>query len=198
MRNHILIFNTITVMLILVIIGLQDSVLLPYVEVMYVIITFAESYFVLQNYDFEKGVPFYTAFFKLINTIIILVSPLAALVIHIVTNAYIYSHIKSLKRRDKRLKFDYTVNNVIPGPLLLKVVASFLSPLLFIVLTALASFRIREKLLSVERIDILKYIVLADVLVLVMLFTRLSIVSFLIYVIMLIIFEFIPIEKRLR
>ncbi len=197
MKQGVLIFYALTTALMAMIVGFQDSFLLAYLEVLYVLFIFAESYYVLQNYDFDHGIPFYATFIKLANTITVLISPIAALIVHIVIHIYIYSHIRGLDKRHKRLKYDYTVNNVIPGPFLLKLFASFLSPLLFIPITILGSLRIKQKLNVVKRPDLFKYFIIADIAVLVILLTRLHVVAFLIYMIMLVIFEFIPIENKI-
>lgn len=198
MKYPVLIFYTITTLLLGLVIGLHDTIMLPYLEVLFVVFAFAESYFILQNFDFDHGLPLVATFVKLLNTITILFAPVVAMIVHIIVNVYIYIHIRGLDRRHKRLKYHYTVNNVIPGPFLLKIFASFLNPLYFVILTVLGTMRIGQKLRLVDRIDILKYIVLADVVVLLLLFTRYDIVAFLIYMNMLIIFEFVPIEKQLE
>ncbi len=198
MKYHVLIFYALTTVLLGLVILLQDTIFLPYVEVLYVVFTFAESYYVLQNYDFDHGIPFVATFVKLANTITILIAPIIAMIIHLVIHIYIYSHIRGLDRRHKRLKYDYTVNNVIPGPLLLKIFASFLSPALFVVITILGTMRVRQKLNLVKRNDILKYVLAADVVVFLMLLTRYDVVGFLIYMIMLIIFEFVPVENKIE
>lgn len=197
MKQAALIFYGLTTVLIGLILVFQDSFLLAYLEVFYVLFIFAESYYVLQNYDFDHGIPFYATFIKLANTITVLISPLAAFIIHIIIHIYIYSHIRGLDKRHKRLKYDYTVNNVVPGPFLLKLFASFLSPILFVPLTILGSLRIRQKLILVKRMDLLKYFILGDIAVLIILLTRLHVVAFLVYMIMLIIFEFIPVENKI-
>lgn len=197
MKYPVLIFYLITTGLLTLIIVFQDSSLLPYLEVLYIVFTFAESYFVLQNYDFDHGIPFVTTFIKLANTITIPVFPAFAMIVHIIVDLYIYTHIRGLDRRHKRLKYDYTVNNVIPGPILLKIFASFLSPLLFLIITILCNLRIVQNLKTVKRIDLVKYIFLADLAVFGILLTSRSIVGFLVYMIMLVLFEFIPIENRL-
>lgn len=198
MKYPVLIFYTITTLLLGLVIGLHDTIMLPYLEVLFVVFTFAESYFILQNFDFDHGLPLIATFVKLLNTITIMFAPVVAIVVHIIVNIYIYIHIRGLDRRHKRLKYHYTVNNVIPGPFLLKIFASFLNPLYFLILTILGTMRIGQKLRMVDRIDVLKYIVLADVVVLLLLFTRYNIIAFLIYMSMLIIFEFVPIEKQLE
>lgn len=198
MKYPVFIFYSITTLLLGLAIILQDTILLPYIEVLFVVFTFAESYFILQNYDFDHGLPLIATFIKLTNTITILISPLFALVVHVITNVYIYTHIRGLDRRHKRLKYHYTVNNVIPGPFLLKVFASFLTPLYFLILTILGTMRIGQKLRLVESTYILKYIILADVVVLVLLFTEYDVIAFLVYMAMLIIFEFIPVKKQLE
>ncbi len=197
MKQAALIFYGITTVLIGLILVFQDSFLLAYLEVFYVLFIFAESYYVLQNYDFDHGIPFYATFIKLANTLTVLISPLAAFIIHIIIHIYIYSHIRGLDKRHKRLKYDYTVNNVVPGPFLLKLFASFLSPILFVPITILGSLRIRQKLILVKRTDLLKYFILGDIAVLIILLTRLHVVAFLVYMIMLIIFEFIPVENKI-
>lgn len=197
MKYQVLIFYAITTVLLALVIALDGSSLIPYIEVLYVVFTFAESYFVLQNYDFDHGIPFVATIIKLANTITILVFPVIALIVHLVVHVYIYVHIRGLDRRHKRLKYHYTVNNVIPGPILLKIFASFLSPLLFLGIVLLSDMRIRQKLSLVKRTDLFKYILLADVVVFVILLTPLYNVAFLIYMIKLIIFEFVPIENKL-
>ncbi len=197
MKQAALIFYGLTTVLIGLILVFQDSFLLAYLEVFYVLFIFAESYYVLQNYDFDHGIPFYATFIKLANTLTVLISPLVAFIIHIVIHIYIYSHIRGLDKRHKRLKYDYTVNNVVPGPFLLKLFASFLSPILFVPITILGSLRIRQKLILVKRTDLFKYFILADIAVLIILLTRLHVVAFLVYMIMLIIFEFIPVENKI-
>ncbi len=197
MKQAALIFYGLTTFLIGLILVFQDSFLLAYLEVFYVLFIFAESYYVLQNYDFDHGIPFYATFIKLANTLTILISPLAAFIIHVIIHIYIYSHIRGLDKRHKRLKYDYTVNNVVPGPFLLKLFASFLSPMLFVPITILGSLRIRQKLILVKREDLFKYFILADIVVLIILLTRLHVVAFLVYMIMLIIFEFIAIENKI-
>lgn len=197
MKYPLLIFYTITTVLLVLIIALGQSPILPYLEVLYVVFTFAESYFVLQNYDFDHGVPIVATFIKLANTITIIVFPLFALIVHLIVNVYIFTHVRGLDRRHKRLKYDYTINNVIPGPFLLKVFASFLSPTLFIVIVLLSNLRIRQKLNAAERSHLLKYILMTDLAVFIMLLSPLAYVSFLVYMISLIIFEFTPIEKKL-
>ncbi|WOO88948.1 hypothetical protein R2F61_08780 [Mollicutes bacterium LVI A0078] len=197
MKYPVLIFYTLTTLLLVLVNILQDSFLLPYIEVIFVVFSFAESYYVLQNYDFDHGVPFTATILKLANTITILVAPLLALVFHLVVHIYLYTHIRKRTRRETRLKYHYTVNNVIPGPFLLKVFASFLSPLLFIGITLLANMRIYQKLVLVKRTDLLKYIILVDIIVFIIMLTNISVIAFLVYMIMLIIFEFVPIEQKL-
>lgn len=198
MKSHVLIFYAITTILLVLVNLLQDSFLLPYIEVFFVVFTFAESYYVLQNYDFDHGIPFIATFLKLFNTIMIIVAPLFALVFHIIIHIYIYSHIRGLNSRYARLKYEYTVNNVIPGPLLLKVFAAFLSPTFFIMLSILADMRIRQKLNLVRRADLLLPIILADVAVLLIKLTDLSYAAFLVYMIFLIMFEFTPIQIKIE
>lgn len=197
MKYPVMIFYMITTALLALIIGFHDSVLLPYFEVLYVVFTFAESYFVLQNYDFDHGIPFVTTFFKLANTITISILPAFAMVVHLIVDIYTYSHIRGLDRRHKRLKYDYTVNNVIPGPILLKTFASFLPPLIFLILTILCNLRVNQKLKLVKRPDLLKFIFIADFAVLSLLLTSHRDVGFLVYMIMLVLFEFIPIKNKL-
>lgn len=197
MKSHVLIFYAITTILLVLVNLLQDSFLLPYIEVFFVVFTFAESYYVLQNYDFDHGIPFVATFFKLFNTITIIVAPLFALVFHIIVHIYIYSHIRGLNSRYARLKYEYTVNNVIPGPFLLKVFASFLSPTLFIMITILADMRIKQKLTIVKRLDLMLPIILSDVAVLLIMFTNLGVAAFLVYMIFLIMFEFTPIQNKI-
>lgn len=197
MKYPVLIFYTITTALLGAILAMQGSGVLPYLEVLYVVFTFAESYYVLQNYDFDHGLPLVATFIKLVNSITILVLPVFTLVIHIIVNTYIYVHIRGLDRRHKRLKYAYTVNNVIPGPFLLKIFASFLSPILFLVIIVLSNFRIYQKFKLVKRGDLFKYIALIDTIVFIILLTPANQVGFLVYMIELIIFEFIPIENKL-
>lgn len=196
MKIHIAIFYTITSLLLILVNILQASFILPYLEVFYVVFTFAESYYVLQNYDFDHGIPFIATFIKLVNTMTVLVFPLVALVIHLIIHIYIYSHIRGLDSRETRLKYAYTVNNVIPGPLVLKIFASFLTPTLFLMLVIIADLRIHQKLKQVGRLDIIKPIVVSDFFVLVIIVTQTNAVAFLIYMIGLILFEFIPIENK--
>ncbi len=197
MKYPVLIFYTLTFILLALVNVLQDSILLPYIEVLFVVFSFAESYYVLQNYDFDHGIPFTATILKLANTITILVAPFAALVFHLIVHIYLYTHIRKRTRRETRLKYAYTVNNVIPGPFLLKVFASFLSPLFFIGITVLANLRIRQKLVLVKRTDLLKYIIVVDIIVFIIMLTSLNFTAFLVYMIMLIIFEFVPIENKL-
>lgn len=197
MKYPVMIFYLITTTLLALIIGLQDTTIVPYLEVLYVVFTFAESYFVLQNYDFDHGIPFVTTFFKLANTITISILPAFAMVVHLIVNIYMYTHIRGLDRRHKRLKYHYTVNNVIPGPIVLKTFASFLPPMIFLVLTILCNLRVNQKLKLVKRQDLLKYIFIADFAVLSFLLTSHRDVGFLVYMIMLVLFEFIPIENKL-
>lgn len=197
MKYQVLIFYAITTALLGLVIALDGSVLIPYIEVLYVVFTFAESYFVLQNYDFDHGIPFVATIIKLANTLTILIFPVIALIIHLIVHIYIYSHIRGLDRRHKRLKYHYTVNNVIPGPILLKIFASFLSPAFFLGIALLSDLRIHQKLNLVKRTDLLKYILITDLVVLIILLTPLHNVAFLIYMIKLITFEFIPVEIKL-
>lgn len=197
MKKPVLIFYAITTILLILVVLLGESPVVSYIEVLYVVFTFAESYYVLQNYDFDHGIPIYTSFFKLVNTITVLVFPIVTLVCHILLHAYIYNHIRGLNQRDKRLKYDYTVNNVIAGPFLLKLFASFLGPFLYVCITALGTLRIRQKLDKVDKLDVLWIVVLSDIVVFIIMFTTLQSVAFLIYMIMLIIFEFTPVEKKL-
>ncbi|WOO87157.1 hypothetical protein RZE82_08570 [Mollicutes bacterium LVI A0039] len=197
MKKPVRNFYLITTLLLIAIIGLEQTIIAPYIRVLYIVFTFAESYFVLQNYDFDHGIPYVATFFKLANTLTVLVYPLGGLVVHLVIHIYIYSHIRGLVRRPKRLKYDYTINNVIPGPFLLKVFASFVQPTAFVAIIILANLRIRQKLGMVKRVDLFKYILMVDLVVLIILFTSLSKVAFLIYMITLILFEFIPIEHKI-
>lgn len=197
MKYQVLIFYAITTALLGAIIGLDGTIFVPYLEVLYVVFTFAESYFILQNFDFDHGIPFAATIIKLVNTLTILVFPVVALIVHVIVHIYIYVHIRGLDRRHKRLKYDYTVNNVIPGPFLLKIFASFLDPIFFLGIALLSDLRIRQKLALVSRLDLFKYILLVDIVVFIILLTPLHNVAFLIYMIKLIIFEFIPIENKL-
>ncbi len=197
MKYQVLIFYAITTALLGAIIGLDGTIFVPYLEVLYVVFTFAESYFILQNFDFDHGIPFAATIIKLVNTLTILVFPIVALIVHVIVHIYIYVHIRGLDRRHKRLKYDYTVNNVIPGPFLLKIFASFLDPIFFLGIALLSDLRIRQKLALVSRLDLFKYILLVDIVVFIILLTPLHNVAFLIYMIKLIIFEFIPIENKL-
>lgn len=197
MKYPVIIFYSITTALLGAILALQGSAAMPYLEVLYIVFIFAESYFVLQNYNFDHGLPLIATFIKLVNSITILVMPIFTLIVHILVNTYIYMHIRGLDRRHKRLKYEYTVNNVIPGPFLLKIFASFLSPILFLVIIVLTNFRIRDKFNRVKRSDLFKYLVIIDVVVFMMMLTPAHQIAFLVYMITLIIFEFIPIENKL-
>lgn len=197
MKKPVFIFYTITTLMLVLICLFQSSFLLPYVEVAYILFTFAESYYVLQNYDFNHGIPFGATIIKLLNTLIVMYHPLIGLIIHLLIHMYIYVHIRQLDKRDTRLKYDYTINNVIPGPFVLKLFAAFLPPFFFIIIALVADLRIVQKFKMANCMRFLKYIVLVDVFVLVVKFTSLSIYAFLGYMIMLIIFEFIEIEKKL-
>lgn len=197
MKKPVLIFYSITTILLILVVLLGDSKLVSYIEVLYVVFTFAESYYVLQNYDFDHGIPVYTSFFKLVNTITVLVFPVVTLVCHVLLHAYIYNHIRGLNRRDKRLKYDYTVNNVIAGPFLLKLFASFLGPFLYVCITILGTLRIRQKLHKVDRINVMWIVIVSDLAIFIIMFTRLQAEAFLVYMIMLIIFEFTAVEKKI-
>lgn len=197
MKYPVLIFYAITTVLLGAIITLQGYALLPYLEVIYIVFIFVESYFVLQNYDFDNGLPLVATFIKLINSVTILVLPIVTLIVHVLVNAYIYMHIRGLDRRHKRLKYKYTVNNVIPGPFLLKIFASFLSPILFLVIIILTNFNIYHKFKLVIRGDLFKYLIIIDTIVFMILLTSVHQIGFLVYMITLIIFEFIPIENQL-
>lgn len=197
MKKPVFIFYTITTLMLVLICLLQSNFLLPYVEVAYVLFTFAESYYVLQNYDFNHGIPFGATIIKLLNTLIVMYHPLIGLIIHLLIHIYIYVHIRQLDKRDTRLKYDYTINNVIPGPFVLKLFAAFLPPFFFIIIALVADLRIIQKFKMADCMKFLKYVILVDIFVLIVKFTSLSIYAFLGYMIMLIIFEFIEIEKKL-
>lgn len=198
MKIQVLIFYGITTLLLSFTNLLGDASIVGYLQVLYVVFTFAESYFVLQNFDFKHGLPYFATFFKLLNTIVIFAFPKVAFVLHIIVHVYIYSHIRGLDKRHKRLKYDYTVNNLIPGPLVLKIFCSFLNPLYFVVITILASLRIYQKVRMVNAFRILTAFVICDIVVLILKFTIFNKVAFLIYMVMLILFEFIPLNNKLK
>lgn len=195
MKKQLLIFYGIVTSLVLLIIFLEDTIFLPYLQVLYVVFTFAESYFVLQNWNFDHGVPYVATFIKLTNTIAILYIPEFALAIYVIVNIYILIHLRNIPRRPKRLKFDYTVNNIIPGPFLLKVFGSFLNPFMFAVIIIITNIRIVQKLEAIKRVDLFKYIIIPDLCIFIISLTPLGNIAFLIYMIMLIMYEFVPIQK---
>ncbi len=195
MKKHVLIFYAITTVLLFLIVGFQDSMLLPYIEVAYVLFTFAESYYVLQNYDFDHGIPFTATLVKLSNTMIVLFYPIVGLLIHLVIHGYLYNHIRRRASRDTRLKYNYTLNNVIAGPFILLLFAAFMPVYLFTPLAILALARSYQKLSLVNAKQYIKYMILVSILSFALEFTIISYVAFLPFMIMLIIFEFIEIEK---
>lgn len=193
MRKPVFIFYMLTTSLLGLVVGLNDTFLAPYLINLYVLFTFAESYYVLQSYDFDHGIPYAATIIKLANTLFVSYIPLFSLLIHVATHVYLYSKIRSLPVRQKRLKYDYTVNNLIPGPFLLKIFTSFLNPVLFALSCIAIDLRITHKFKNVSNRSIIYYIMLTDIFVLAVKFTTFTDNAYLCYMIMLIIFEFTPI-----
>ncbi len=197
MKSHIKIFYSITTLILIALCAFKSTFLMPYISSAYILFIFAESYYVLQNYDFDNGIPYITTIIKLLNTLVVINMPYIGLVIHLLSHFYLYNHMRSKSRRDTRLKYEYTINNVIPGPFVLKLFASFLNPLFFLVLTIFANLRISQKFQKCKILKYYKYVILADVCALVIITTELHQYACLIYMIMLICFEFIPVATKI-
>lgn len=198
MRKPIIIFYTLTTSLLTFVVIFNESIFAPYLINLYILFTFAESYYVLQNYDFDHGIPYGATIIKLVNTIFVTIFPLISLLIHVSCHVYLYKHVRLRIKRSKRLKYHYTVNNLISGPLVLKLFSSFLNPILFLIASLLVDMRIDQKLNKISNSNVIFYIIITDIFVLLIKFTPFASTGYLCYLIMIIIFEFVPIKNQTK
>ncbi len=196
MKYPVLIFYIITSVLLIIGQITYSLVNSQYLLIFYIILLFAQSYYVIQNYDFDHGVPHFTIVVSLLNATILFHLPIVSIFVHAITHTYLYVHIKSKTRRNKRLKYDYTINNLIPGPMLLKVFSAFFNIYIFTLFAFLANIKIYKKFKDADVLFFFKYIILTDLIaVAIIVIAPTNLLVFLVYMSAIIVFDFIEIKK---